>query len=57
MLHFNLWTEKNPPVSVNHINKCSSLQTAKNAERIVYRRMADYHGGDKVRGAGHTSSK
>lgn len=51
------WTQKNPPVSVININKCSSLQAAKNAEKIVYHRMANYHGIDKVRGAGHTNSK
>jgi len=47
-------TKQCPPVSVHAVNKCSSLQAAKNAERIVYHNMKNYHGTDKVRGAGHT---
>ena len=50
------WTQKNKPVSVNHIQKCKSYSNAKKAETIVYTKMRDYHGIDKVRGAGHTKS-
>jgi predicted GIY-YIG superfamily endonuclease len=50
------WTQKNKPVSVNHIQKCKSLSNAKKAETIVYKKMRDYHGINKVRGAGHTKS-
>lgn len=50
------WTQKNPPVSINHIQKCTSEKNAKKAEKIVYEKMRDYHGTDKVRGAGYTSS-
>ena len=48
------WTQKNKHVSVNHIQKCKSLSNAKKAETIVYKKMRDYHGINKVRGAGHT---
>ena len=58
--HFNgngaKWTQKYQPVSVNSINPCKSLESAKNAERIVYYRMKNYHGSNNVRGAGNTSS-
>ena len=50
------WTKKNKPVSVNHIQKCKSLSNAKKAETIVYKKMRNYHGINKVRGAGHTKS-
>lgn len=59
--HFNgqgaKWTQKHGVESVNSINKCSTKQTAKSAEKIVYERMKSYHGGSKVRGAGYTKSK
>ena len=48
-------TQESKPVSVHSINKCSSIQAAKNAERIVYTNMKNYHGTNNVRGAGHTS--
>ena len=51
------WTQKHAPVSVNHLQRCSSAGTAKSAERIITQRMKNYWGSDKVRGAGHTSSK
>lgn len=47
-------TKQCKPVSVHAVNKCSSLQAAKNAERIVYHNMKNYHGTNNVRGAGHT---
>ena len=50
------WTQKNKPVSINHIQKCKSYSNAKKAETIVYKKMRDYHGINKVRGAGHTKS-
>ena len=50
------WTQKNKPVSINHIQKCKSYENAKKAETIVYKKMRDYHGIKKVRGAGHTKS-
>mmetsp|Transcript_10059 Transcript_10059/g.14942 ORF Transcript_10059/g.14942 Transcript_10059/m.14942 type:complete len:176 (-) Transcript_10059:214-741(-) len=50
-------TQKQAPTSVNHVQKCRSVATAKKAEQIVYKNMARYHGTQKVRGAGHTSSK
>lgn len=52
----SMWTKKNAPVSINHIQKCKSSQTAAKAETIVYKAMKNYHGGDKVRGAGNTKS-
>lgn len=59
--HFNgrgaKWTQKNKPVSVNHIQKCTSNKNASKAETIVYGKMRDYHGKDKVRGAGNCNSK
>ena len=58
--HFNgngaKWTQKHQPTSVNSINQCNSLESAKNAERIMYYNMKNYHGIDKVRGAGNTKS-
>jgi putative endonuclease len=50
------WTQKNKPVSINHVQKCKSYESAKKAETIVYKKMRDYHGIKKVRGAGHTKS-
>jgi len=50
------WTQKNKPLSLNHIQKCKNLSNAKKAETIVYKKMRDYHGIEKVRGAGHTKS-
>ena len=50
------WTQKNKPISVNHVQKCRSNKTASKAETIVYKKMRDYHGKSKVRGAGHTKS-
>ena len=47
-------TRQFAPVSVNHVQTCRSEHTAKRAEKIVYEKMRDYHGMDKVRGAGHT---
>ena len=49
------WTQKYAPVSVNHVQRCKSVKTAKAAESIVYSKMADYHGKSAVRGAGHTA--
>jgi predicted GIY-YIG superfamily endonuclease len=58
--HFNgngaQWTQKHQPKSVNSINQCKSLESAKNAERIMYYNMKNYHGRDQVRGAGNTKS-
>ena len=58
--HFNgngsKWTQKHLPISINSINQCKSLESAKNAERIMYDNMKNYHGSDKVRGAGNTKS-
>ena len=50
------WTQKNKPVSVNHTQKCKSEKSASKAETIVYKKMRDYHGSEKVRGAGYTKS-
>ena len=50
------WTQKNTPVSINHVQKCKSYESAKKAETIVYKKIRDYHGIKKVRGAGHTKS-
>ena len=59
--HFNghgaKWTQKHQPISINSIQQVSSMAYAKKVETIVYHNMADYHGRDKVRGAGHTRSK
>ena len=58
--HFNgngaQWTQKHQPISVNSINPCKSLESSKNAERNLYYNMKNYHGGNKVRGAGNTKS-
>lgn len=57
--HFNgkgsMVTRECPPVSIHSVKKCKSLQKAKNAEKIVYHNMKNYHGTDKVRGAGNTT--
>jgi predicted GIY-YIG superfamily endonuclease len=50
------WTQVHKPTSVNSINPCKSLESAKNAERIMYYNMKNYHGSEKVRGAGNTKS-
>ena len=50
------WTKKNKPVSVNHVQNCKTSKSASKAETIVYKKMRDYHGKTKVRGAGHTRS-
>jgi predicted GIY-YIG superfamily endonuclease len=58
--HFNgdgaKWTQKYLPVSVNSIQKVSSVDYAKKLETKIYHNMKDYHGTEKVRGAGHTTS-
>jgi predicted GIY-YIG superfamily endonuclease len=58
--HFNgdgaKWTQKYAPVSVNSIQKVSSVDYAKKLETKIYYNMKDYHGIEKVRGSGHTSS-
>ena len=48
------WTQRPRPIAVNHIQRCRSLTTARMAERIVYRRLRNYHGRNLVRGAGFT---
>jgi predicted GIY-YIG superfamily endonuclease len=50
------WTQKYSPESISNIRKVPSVQYAKKLETIMYTNMKNYHGGDKVRGAGHTSS-
>ena len=50
------WTQKHKPVSVNSIQKVSSVAYAKRLETIIYYNMKGYHGSSKVRGAGHTKS-
>lgn len=52
--HGSAVTRECEPVSVHSVTKCRSKQKAKNAERIVYHNMKNYHGLDKVRGAGNT---
>ena len=47
-------TKDNIPVSVNHIQKCKNVRNAKKAETIVYYNMKNYHGANRVRGAGNT---
>jgi predicted GIY-YIG superfamily endonuclease len=51
------WTQKHQPISVNSIQKVSSVRYAKKLETIIYYEMKNYHGGAKVRGAGNTNSK
>lgn len=57
--HFNgtgaAVTRECRPISVHSVKKCSSKEKAQNAERIVYYNMKNYHGSDKVRGAGNTT--
>ena len=59
--HFNgngaKWTQKHKPVSVNSIQKVSSVAVAKSLETKIYYNMKNYHGASKVRGAGNTKSK
>ena len=59
--HFNgngaQWTPKHQPVSVNSIQKVSSVVVAKSLETKIYYNMKNYHGASKVRGAGNTKSK
>jgi len=50
------WTQKHEPISINSIQKVSSVQYAKKLETIIYYKMKDYHGSEKVRGAGNTKS-
>ena len=50
------WTQKHQPVSINSIQKVSSVAYAKKLETIIYHKMKNYHGVQKVRGAGHTRS-
>jgi predicted GIY-YIG superfamily endonuclease len=50
------WTQKNAPISVNSIQKVSSVAYAKRLETIIYYNMKNYHGASKVRGAGNTRS-
>jgi putative endonuclease len=50
------WTQKHRPVSVNSIQKVSSVAYAKRLETIIYYRMKAYYGTSKVRGAGYTNS-
>jgi putative endonuclease len=47
-------TQECRPISVNHVQRCTSVKNAKKAETIVYYNMKKYHGTNKVRGAGHT---
>lgn len=51
------WTQRYSPVSVNSIQRVSSAAYAKRLERTIYNNMRDYHGADKVRGAGNTKSR
>jgi putative endonuclease len=50
------WTQKNPPISVNSIQKVSSVAYAKKLETIIYYKMKEYYGRSRVRGAGNTKS-
>jgi predicted GIY-YIG superfamily endonuclease len=50
------WTQKHQPISVNSIQKVSSVTYAKKLETIIYLKMKNYHGSAKVRGAGNTNS-
>jgi predicted GIY-YIG superfamily endonuclease len=50
------WTQKHAPISVNSIQRVSSVAYAKKLETIIYYKMKDYHGASKVRGAGNTKS-
>ena len=47
-------TQECRPISINHIQKCRNVNTAKKSETIIYKKMSNYHGKNKVRGAGHT---
>lgn len=47
-------TQQLKPLSVNHVQKCKSVENARKAEATVYNNMKNYHGTDQVRGAGHT---
>ncbi len=59
--HFNgdgaKWTQKHEPVSINSITRCKNYQSARQAETTAYYNMKNYHGTEKVRGAGYCNSK
>ena len=50
------WTQKHKPISINSIQKVSSVSYAKKLETKIYYKMKEYYGGSKVRGAGNTKS-
>jgi len=50
------WTQKHQVVSVNSLQKVSSVAYAKKLETIIYYKMKEYYGSSKVRGAGNTNS-
>lgn len=50
------WTQKHQPISVNSVQKVSSVAYAKKLETNIYYKMKEYHGASKVRGAGNTKS-
>ena len=50
------WTQKHAPLSVDSIQKVSSVAAAKKLEVETYYKMKGIYGADKVRGAGNTSS-
>lgn len=50
------WTQKHEPISVDTVQKVSSVAAAKKLETETYYKMKNIHGADKVRGAGNTSS-
>jgi predicted GIY-YIG superfamily endonuclease len=54
--HGAQFAQKHAPVNINHVQQCRTAQSQAKAETIVYTKMRDYHGPDKVRGAGHTKS-
>jgi len=56
--HFNgngsMVTKECKPISINHISSYKNIYSAKKAESLIYNRMKQYHGNNKVRGAGNT---
>ncbi len=51
------WTQKHAPISVNSLQMVPKGNAhAKKVEKLITNNMCNYHGNDKVRGAGHTKA-
>ena len=50
------WTQKHEPVNVNSVQYVNTTSYARKLETIIYYNMKNYHGSNKVRGAGYTKT-